>query len=363
MSDISGRIVIAGGYGVVGRQIARLIASEHSQHGLSLGGRYPKTVTLDAAIAAAELIEIDTAHAKPLSGHQGAPLAVINVVNDPQDNLLLECANRGIPYLDITRWTARVEQAQAKLGALNLAAPVILSSGWMGGIAALMTAQLASGLQTLDSVEIDVLYYQADKAGPNSVEYMDRFAKRFSIRENHGKRSIAPLSRGKYTRFYSGSQRRVYTFDTPERLTLATNLGAATVIPRIGFDSAAATQALVWMRRLGILRLLSARIFTGARRALLYAPGPGAAHEIVVTVTGRDAAGVASRHRLSLNDPLGQTHLTACGAAIQLALLLDTSTRALENRFLSYPELHPNPAAALAWLADQGVSIRVELGE
>ncbi|MBI5087482.1 MAG: DUF1800 family protein [Actinobacteria bacterium] len=90
----------------------------------------------------------------------------------PHDALLLAAVTRGIALVDIARWTARLHAALLRLSTESLSAPVVLASGWMGGVAPLLAMAAARQVWPPTSIEIDILYGAADLAGPDSVDYV-----------------------------------------------------------------------------------------------------------------------------------------------------------------------------------------------
>ena len=284
------------------------------------------------------------------------PLAVVSVVNDPADHLLLDAAAAGVPLLDIARWTDRVRSAAARLEQETLAAPVLLSSGWMAGIASTLAAGLAQGFASVESIDISVLYSLKDKAGPDSAEYMDRLATPFEVTVGGRRERVRPLSDARRIHFPGGREAKVYRFDTPDQLTLPATTGARTVAARIAFDSAFTTWLLAALVRSGLWRLISGARFTSLRRKLLYNPGPGAGHDVVIDVVGTDAAGRSVARRATVSDPLGQTHLTAAATVVQLERLLGLDG-APPPVGLAYPDSAPHMDAALATLRDLGVTV------
>ncbi len=103
-------VLIVGGYGVVGQQIARLIRQRHPDLAIALGGPNPaKAESLASELGNARSIRIDVEQARPLQ--EFTPRAIINAVNDPRDQLLMDAVRRGIPLVDITRWTDRFRAA------------------------------------------------------------------------------------------------------------------------------------------------------------------------------------------------------------------------------------------------------------
>jgi hypothetical protein len=350
-------ILIAGGYGVVGQQIAELLGQRYPQMPLILGGRNPaKAEALVQKLTNAEAVRLDLEQPTPLNGLK--PRAIIAVVNDPHDYLLLEAVQNGIPYLDITRWTERLKTASTRLSTERLRAPVVFSSAWMAGVAALTAISLARQLKTVESINISVLYSLKDKSGPNSTEYMDRLSTPYPVMLNGEQKQVYPYTDPLKVAFPGGYQTKAYRFDTPEQFTLPQITGAKTVTARIALDDAFSTNLLVFLTRSGIWRLLSGEKFTAFRRSLLYNPGKGASHEIVVEVSGMTEKNTPQHLRAEIADPQGQTHLTAVGALIQLERLLGLDGLPAPDPGILYPDTAPALESAFRMLESLGISIK-----
>lgn len=324
-------ILIIGGYGVVGRQIAALLAARHPGISLTLAGRSSNSAQAAASeIAGARPLRIDLGEPAPLAAlpatHPERPDLIVCAANDGADHLLQDAAVRGIPLIDITRWTERVHSGAARLLALPghppLHAPIVFASSWMAGVAATLARELAGGLAAVERIDIDILYALKDRSGPNSVEYMDRLATPFLVMEGGRTLLARPFSDLRSVTFADGMHARTARFDAPDQFTLPTLTGARSVATRIAFDDPLATWSLRAMVRSGLWRLLSAPRFTALRHRLLHNPGEGAPHRIEIAATGHDRQGTPVQRTLSLVDPLGQTHLTAAGAVVQAERVL-----------------------------------------
>jgi hypothetical protein len=351
-------ILIVGGYGVVGQQLAALVRHYHPTLSLLLAGRNPtRAEALAHRLTYADGIVLDVTHPKPLNGRK--PRAILSAVNDPYDFLLLEAAQNGIAYLDITRWTERVKTARMRLAGETLGAPVLLSSAWMSGVAALVAVSLARQLNTVESIDISILYSLQDKAGPNSTEYLDRLATRYTVMIDGEQQLVDPLTDPRKVNFPGNLLTKVYRLDTPEQLTLPDTTGARTVAARIAFDDALSTVLLVFLTRSGIWKLLSGEQLTTFRRSLLYHPGKGARHEMVVEVAGFTENHLSTRLRAELVDPQGQTHLTAVGALIQMERLLGLDGLPAPVPGILYPDTAPNLQFAFQMLEREGVTIKI----
>lgn len=348
-----GSVLIAGGYGVVGGQIAEILRQRHADLPIVLAGRNPERGAALAARVGATCTTIDVAHENPLGGR--SPAAVIAAVNDPQDRLLMACVSAGIPYLDITRWTSLQRRAAMRAAAAGPAAPVLLASAWMAGVTPLVACHLAGRLDAVEEIDISILYALADRAGADSVEYVDRMTVPFETSVGGAPVTVRPLTGGRTVAFRGGGRARVYRLDTPEQATLPLFTGAATVSTRIGYDSTLATFSLQAMRRSGVLRVLAHPRLTRLRRSLLHADGAGGTTRLAIRVRG---AGGSVRGDLS--DARGQAHLTALGATIGLERLLGLDSGPPEPPGVRFPEQHPGPEHAIATLREHGVRIDVE---
>nr|QKW93654.1 saccharopine dehydrogenase [Vitiosangium cumulatum] len=347
-----GAVVLVGGYGVVGGEVARMLRARHPSLPLVLAGRTPSRGEALATEVKATLLGLDLAGPAPLDF---SARAVVSLVNDPSDRLLRACIRSGIPYVDITRWTARVQQALALLAVEPPRAPVVLSSGWMGGVAPLVGAALARELGGASSIDTSILYDLADRAGEDSIEFMDRMDVAFEVMEDGQRRVVEPLTEARHVHL-AGQSRRVVRLDTPEQLTLPLVLGARTVSTRIGFSDGSATLALQFLQGMGVFHLIRGERFRGLRRALMRSSGRGGQAVVHIEVS-RDGESRSA----TLVDARGQAHLTAAGAtlALERALGLDGDA---PPRGITFPEQSESPGRALEALRSLGVELEIRSG-
>lgn len=355
---IEDAVLIAGGYGVVGQQAAQVIRQRHPDLPLIIAGRNPaKAETLACELTNTNVVMLDMEQPNPLNGIK--PRAIQAVVNDPHDYLLMDAIHAGIPYMDITRWTERVRSAVSRVALESLRAPVMLSSAWMAGVASVVAVALSRQLKRIERIDISVLYSLKDKAGPNSTEYMDRLTTPFEVMLDGKYKQVYPYTDPRKVTFPGGYTAKAYRFDTPDQLTLPTTTGASSVAARIAFDDALTMSLLVALTRSGIWKLFSGKRFTSLRRGLLFNPGSGASHEIVIDVAGVDESNSPKTVRATVVDPLGQTHLTAVGALVQLERLLGLDGAPSPAPGVVYPDTAPQIASALQVLRNSGVTVVV----
>ncbi len=348
--DAQGPVLLVGGYGVVGAEVARMAAPALP---LLLTGR---TVARGRALAAETGAELRAWDLADPAGFRAPVRAVVGLVNDPDDRVLRAAIAGGVPFVDITRWTNRLQRAATVASMLQPTAPVLLSSAWMGGVVSLVAAHLADELGGADSVEVAIRWDLRDRAGADSVEFMDRLGLDFEVIEDGSRRSVAPLTDAR--RILIGDNvTRVARIDTPEQFTLPLSLGATTATTRIGFSSGASTAALLAVKRLGFFRWGRGERFADMRRSLLYAPGDGGVAQVRIDVTH----GALTR-RAVVTDPAGQAHLTAVGAVLGLQRVLGLDG-APTRTGVGFPEQTPIPAAVPAMLATHGVAVRIDATE
>ncbi|MEU0477579.1 saccharopine dehydrogenase [Streptosporangium sp. NPDC006013] len=341
--DSSGPVLVVGGYGTVGAALTGLAASEWP---LLLTGRNPNKGAPLAKKYGASVRRWDLADPEPFAA---GVRAVVSAVNDPDDRVLRAAVGAGIPYVDITRWTSRLARAVTVATLARPTAPVLLSSGWMGGITNLVTAALiAERGGDATSVDIAIRYDMDDSAGIDSVDFMDRLGYDYDVRQGGKTVTVAPLTDSRWVDI-AGSRTKVARLDTPEQFTLPLTLGVDSAATRIGFSQNSATTALLAAKKAGLFRWGRGTRWTSLRRSLLYSPGEGGSARIRIDIDGAGGATTAM-----IVDPKGQAHLTALGGFLGLRRVLGADAEA----GVTFPELHPRPVAVLRELGEHGVEVR-----
>jgi len=351
-------ILIVGGYGVVGHQAAHLLATRQPQVELLIGGRDPcKAAAVADALPRAAPARIDLDAEDPLAAFGTMPDLVLTVANDTHDRLLRSALQRGVALVDITRWTARVQDALAWAAAVPPRAPLVLASSWMAAVPATLAVAASPAFATLSRIDLDILYAMRDRAGPNSVEYLDRLATSFESRVE-GRRVVRqPFSEARRVAFTAQHDYTTALFDSPDQMTLPALAGAATVTAHIGFDDQISNHLLRGLVRSGLWGAISGPAFTGLRRKLLYNPGTGGHHRVRVTLQGCDATGRSLQQTIDLDDPAGQTHLTAVGAVIQAERVLGLGGHAAARPGVQFAEALTDAALVEQVLSDNGVHL------
>ncbi|MFE7316036.1 saccharopine dehydrogenase [Streptomyces sp. NPDC057555] len=345
--DVTGPVLVVGGYGTVGGELARLAAASWP---LVLTGRTPERGRGLADEVEAEVRRWDLADPEPFSAKARA---VISAVNDPADRVLLAALRGGVPYVDITRWTARMQRALAVAAVNPPKAPVLLSSSWMGGVSALVGAALAAELGGASEAQVAIRYDLKDRAGADSVEFMDRLGLDYEVTEGGERRMVMPLSGAGFVEI-GGHRTKVARIDTPEQFTLPLVLGLDTAVTRIGFSANASTSSLLALKRTGFFRWGRGARFEKARRAMLYAPGEGGCALLRIDVRGRGG----ERRTAVVRDDAGQAHLTAVGGLLGLQRVLGVDGAVAPDGVV-FPEMTPVPEGVVGALEKAGVEVEV----
>lgn len=337
-------IVIVGGSGVVGRELGTLLEAHDPALPVCVTSRRP-AANLPRGVRGER---VDLTARTPL---RLEARAVVALVNDPTERLLRACVSGGVPFVDVTRYTPRMLAAIREVEALGATAPVVLASGWMGGVVPVLARALQARLGELDGVRTSIVYDLADRAGPDSIEFMDRMDVPFEVHVDGAPRPTWPLACAG-TVEVGGRRRAMLHFDTPEQLTMPRTLGARTVVTRIGFSSELATCSLHLLDRAGFFRALRGERFRALRRGLLASSGSGGVARLRV-----DAWAERGASAFEVVDPAGQAHLTAVGARLALGFALGLDGSPPAKAGVLFPEQIGDAERALDTLRARGVVV------
>jgi saccharopine dehydrogenase-like NADP-dependent oxidoreductase len=315
------RILLVGGYGVVGSRVATQLRRHHPALQLLIAGRsHDKAAELARRTGNAVAAVVDTATTDPLASVKGDIAAVLALVHDHDDNLLRSAVARGLPYIDITRGVAAQTRAHFTASLSHVRAPVMFASNWMAGVPAILAMHLARDLAPIDSVTLSILYDMSETIGPDSADAGSTMSEPFMARVDGAWRKVEGLSDPVTVKFPSGRERPTVRVSMADVITLAQATRAKDVAVRIGIEPAREN------------------------------PGP-VSHEIVVEVSG-----AKGRHRLALLDPHGQAHLTATGVVANLERVLGLTGKPLHPG-LCVPETAANGERLIAMLRAEGVTL------
>jgi saccharopine dehydrogenase-like NADP-dependent oxidoreductase len=160
----SKKILIVGGYGVVGTRIAAHLAAEYPGC-LVIGGRNPERTdelakSIGHGVRASALHDI---------------AVVISCIDQPNRTLLWAAIERGLAYTDITPHLTelgrgagfdKIDNAGRQRGAR-----IVLGTGIVPGISNVMVRSLSDMLSGADEIETALVLDANDTKGPASLDY------------------------------------------------------------------------------------------------------------------------------------------------------------------------------------------------
>ncbi|MDQ2958382.1 MAG: saccharopine dehydrogenase, partial [Actinomycetota bacterium] len=251
-------LLIVGGYGLVGTHVARLLAARHPELSILLGGRHPEQGRALAASIGARAVAIDVGSPQPLASVTERPAAVLAVVSDPHDHLLVDAMRRGIPIADINRaGHAGILDVAVAAAREQPAAPVLLSGSWLAGLSALLAAAVVSELGQVERLDLTALSSSDDRVGPDSWGFSDRLAWPYYAMHDGRRQPAHPLTGLRHVQCADGVERPAVLVGTLEQTTLPLTLGVPTVQTRMALQSTASLYGLIGLKRSGALRALA----------------------------------------------------------------------------------------------------------
>jgi uncharacterized protein YbjT (DUF2867 family) len=324
------RVLVAGGYGLVGGWIARHLRNAGHNIDLVIGGRRPEAGAALARELGARVAQIDTEDAASSLARAGSFDLVISVLQDPNDNLLRAVLSAGAAHLGIVRKADNVGPTAITASLLALR-PALVMGHWQAGVATFAAMATTQEFERVERIELAALFDYADPTGPMAANDSGAFFTKALVRHDRQWARIEPaenirlVERGDLPAF---SAQPMGVLDVP-------GLAAVTNATHVRFD-----------------------LGTGDSAGTT-AGGP-ASHEIYIDIWGRDRLGSLHGRRTVVSDPKGQAHLTAIGALIGAERVLGLDGRVPPGAGVVFPEAVVNPQRALARLRAFGVHITTE---
>jgi saccharopine dehydrogenase (NAD+, L-lysine forming) len=177
MQNVSSqKILIVGGYGVVGTRIAAQLASEYPGC-LVVGGRNPERAD-ELAKSIGQGVrgrKIDITGPATIASALDDIAVVISCIDQPSRTLLWAAIERGLAYTDITPHLTelgrgagydKIDNASRQRGAR-----IVLGTGIVPGISNVMVRSLSDMLGGADEIETALALDANDTKGPASLDY------------------------------------------------------------------------------------------------------------------------------------------------------------------------------------------------
>jgi hypothetical protein len=327
------RILIVGGYGVVGSHIARLIRKDYKFIELILAGRNPENgeeLALELGLAETAAVNLDEGFDLEKYG----PLDLIITAMADEYNILRETAiSHGVAIIYISEVTDEISPTVFLSLHQSPAAPVVFAGHWQAGILSLVTKEIAAGFSQITRVETAGLYDEKDPVGPLVTNEVGGFVGRALLRE-HGKWELVEAKeKARTIRLHDDTTAEGHpmsTLDVP-------SIGAFTGAQNIRFDFAVG-------------------------KSIGTSQGTAASHDLYIDVEGFSLSGDATQLRTIVSDPKGSSHLTAVGVLLIMEGIFGYAGQsAPQQGGLYLPETIVSTAHIMSRLKDFGVTITQEV--
>lgn len=278
------RILIVGGYGQVGTNIARLIRKADNAIKLILAGRNPeKGELLAKELTLAETAYIDVEEGFNLAHFQEIDL-IISALDD-RSNILRETAIlNGIACITVSELADQISTT-AFLGLhKKISSPIVFAGHWQAGLLTLVVKQMASGFSSITHIETAGLYDEKDPVGPLVAEEVSGFLGKALIRRDGNWLYVDSKNNGRSINLYGESSavgHPMSTLDVP-------SIAAFTSARNIRFD-----------------------FING--QSIGSSKGLRASHDLYIEIEGISSSGEPKKVRTIVSGPKGNSQLTAVG--------------------------------------------------
>lgn len=278
------RILIVGGYGMVGSNIARLIRQTDHRLELILAGRNPQNgISLSKELKHSETAYINLEEGFNLSHFQKIDL-IISAVDD-QSNIIRETAILdGVACIAVSELADQVSPT-AFLGLhKKIVAPVVFAGHWQAGILTLVVKQLANKFSHIKTIELAGLFDPKDSVGPLVANEVSGFVGDALIRKEGNWLSLQAKENPRTIDLHNHSSAIGYPLSTLDVPSIA----AFTSAKNIRFDFIIGESM-------------------GSNKGL------EASHDLYITIEGTLLSGEKRKLSTIVSDPGGNSHLTAVG--------------------------------------------------
>jgi saccharopine dehydrogenase-like NADP-dependent oxidoreductase len=355
-------ILIAGGYGVVGRRIAAELGPDYPGRVVVAGRR--RALADEAAAAIGHGVRgrsIDVTVPSSIAAALEGVAVVISCIDQPDRALLRAAIERGLRYTDITPHLTELGRGAGyetiDAAARAFGARLVLGTGIVPGISNVLVRMLADTLGGVDEIETSLLLNAADVSGPASFDYfLQELAIPFDIHVDVKDHTVRAFSAPRLVEFPSPAGARLsYLFPFSDQVLYPRTMGVRTAITRLAIEPGWLSKALSAIARTGISHLLATGAIRHAiaRRRKATPSDKGARFALRVDVR----RGQNSRYATLFGQT--QADAAAAGAAGVARALIEGEIKA-PGAWM--PEQVIDPAPFLSRLAAQGLKVEFPLG-
>lgn len=326
------RILIAGGYGLIGSNIARHVRRINKEVEIILAGRNPGNgEALAQELGGARVAYLDIKDIGHTLSDVGKVDLIVAALQDPADTLIHAAIAHNIAHIGITKLAGDV-------GPITFAAlqsppkrPIVLLGHSDGGINTIIAKKAAEDFQSIHSIELSALYDPLDPIGPmNSSDFDNKagLSDRVLLRKD-----------GNWTWVDANANIR--------KVRIADDTLEGYPVPLLDVPSLA-----------GITHAANVRWDYVEGESIGTKAGNKASHDVYIDIEGVLKTGETVNRRIVVSDPNGQAHLTGLGVLVAIERILGLDGQSSADGGVLLPEMLVSPDAAIKRLKDFGVAIQ-----
>ncbi|MBH5319610.1 hypothetical protein I6N90_17575 [Paenibacillus sp. GSMTC-2017] len=321
-------VYIAGGYGVVGSNIARHIRGIDQEIRIIVAGRNPaKGEVLAGQLGNAETAYLDLSQPDESIDLDGVDL-IVAALQDPMDKLLHLAVEKGIAHIGITKLADEITPLMVAVLKSPPKRPIVPLGHSQAGVMMVVAQKVAEQFSRIDSIELAGLFDENDPMGPMTLNDAEGFINRALIRESGRWLWVDATKNTRSIRLSDGTVLE----GGPMSLLDVPGLASATGAPNIRFD-----------------------FIVGPSLGLKSNQQPS--QDLYIDIEGILKSGSKEKLRTVVSDPKGQAHLTALGVLLSIERILGTDGLPAASGGIHLPETLLIVDKAIARLEQFGVGI------
>lgn len=259
----TGKILVIGGYGYVGRTISTVLANQFPRRVIAAGRNIRKAEKLSQKTSgkvlplALDVFDPDADIAKALKGVS----LVIMCLDQPDTRIVEQIIQKGVDYIDITASSSFLASLEKFDGlAKESGSSVILSVGLEPGLTNLLAAYAVRALDNVDHIDIFVMLGMGDTHGDAAIRWtLENINAEFTVFEKGSEKPVRSFEDAKRTKLPGIGERTAYRFDFPDQHSLPKTLGVDSLSSRLCFDIESVTNTFAALKTMRILRILRRR--------------------------------------------------------------------------------------------------------
>jgi hypothetical protein len=334
-SPIDAPVLILGATGSLGARTVRMLRKLQPELPITLAARdMEKAEALARDVGHATTARIDIAAPglglDPAARHS----IVVTALRDHSFNSLRYAQKQGVPYIALSDGVFELGPIIAFYAHNAKAAPILLLGHSNGGVPTLAALHFAREFETVEAIELGLLFDPGDPFGAVSakdLERINRIGPKPLLKDgDEWQWADAPLATRTFTSV-DGTAHEAHAAGLLDVLSL----GSATQAARIRID-------------------LSGGLTASTKQ------GGSPSVEVIIEITGTKKTSETGRFRYELVDPDGYAAMSARGVAVAIESLLGLGGRPAPRTGLLLPEKLVEPTHLLQRLEEFGVSVRVD---